>query len=209
MKKNITLYIQGVNYLSSHITFLQWLINLGYWFINAKPNYKTAHPDWLTKENTHSEEIVAVEWKADLNPLSKIHAVKELRKAIDIYTKEYNVIIVGTSLGGLIATDALKHFSSSNVSNLILVGSINKHKKIDLDGIKILNVYSKQDTLARLATRFLAPIHGSQELEGENVTNISIRGVRHDQLFKDHKVSSGKYKDKTIGQAIFEEVLWV
>ena len=206
MKKNITLYIQGVNYLSSNLTFLRWLIDLGYHFINAKPNYKTAHPDWLTQKNTKSEFVIPVEWKADLNPLSKILAVKKLQEAIDEYKNIYTIIIVGTSLGGLIATDVLKHFTGNEVSNLILIGSINTRKHINLNGIKILNIYSKQDSLARLAIRLLAPFRGSQELIGENVINISIDRVRHDQLFKNNKINTGIYKDRTIGEAIHQSI---
>ncbi len=202
MKKNLTLYIQGVNYLSSHVTFFQWFINLCYWFINAKPNYKVEHPDWLKKEHTKSERVEAVEWKSDLNPLSKREAVIELKKAIEKYRKDYNIIVVGTSLGGLIATDALSDFTIDDVSNLILVGSINKHKNISLNGIKILNIYSKKDTLARLATRLLAPIHGSQKLNGANVINVDLGRARHDQLFKDLKIYHGPYKDKTISQIV-------
>lgn len=205
MKKNITLYIQGVNYLSSNITLLKWLINLGYWFVDAKPNYKVSHPDWLNKINTHSEEIISVEWEADLNPLSKIHAVKELKKAIDYYSSKYNIILVGTSLGGLIAMDALNDIQENKISNLVLVGSINKKKTVLFDHIKILNIYSKKDKLARFAIRLLHPISGSQILEGKNVVNINISGIRHDQMFMNHKITSGIYKDKTIGEAIFEE----
>jgi len=205
MRKNITLYIQGVNYLSSNITLFQWVINLGYWVVNAKPNYKVSHPDWLKKRNTHSEDIVSVEWKADLNPLSKIHAVRELKKAIEEYSSDYNIILVGTSLGGLIAMDAVREMSGDKVSNLILVGSINKSKYVKLDGIKVLNIYSTKDKLARLAIRVLHPIHGSQKLEGENVVNIHIAGIRHDQMFKDYKASAGVYMGKTIGEAIYEE----
>lgn len=194
MRKKITLYIQGVNYLSSPKPLLQRLLNLGYRFINAKPNYKVARPDWLTKENTHSEEVIAVEWKADLNPASKASAIKELKKTISFYSAEHTIILVGTSLGGLIATKALAGFSGKEVSNLILVGAINTRRKLSLEGIRVLNIYSKEDLLARLATRISAPMHGSQELEGENILNIEISKARHDELFGDLRIPAGIYK---------------
>src|SRR4051812_45079333 len=123
MKKNITIYVQGLNYLSSKNSFLQQILDLFYFLTNTKATDKVGQPDWLTKENTNSLEIKVMAWKATLNPFVILEAIKQLEKEIILYKDEYNIIVIGTSMGGLIATEALSIFSSKEVSHLILVGS--------------------------------------------------------------------------------------
>lgn len=185
---------------------MQRCINFGYRLVNTKPSYNAAPPEWLIKENTHSEKIIAIAWEANLSPFSKMRAIKKLKETIKFYAPECNVIVIGTSLGGLIATEALRDFSAKEVSNLILIGAINAKRCLSLEGIKILNIFSTDDSLAKLATRLLAPLHGSQELEGEDVVNIQIDNVRHDEFLKDIEISSGIYQRQKIGQIISAEV---
>ena len=202
MKKNLVIYTRGVNYLSSDSKLSKAIIDWAFLLINTVPNYRTTKPDWLTDEVMKSERIITLLWKHDINPLSKRRAVEKLIEMINHHKDEYNIILVGTSMGGAISQEAAKRFDKNTISHIILVGSINKRKHINLDGIKILNIYSNRDILARLATRLLAPIRGSQFLEGKNAKNIILNDLRHDQFFSDARITSGEFKDLTISQAI-------
>jgi poly(3-hydroxyalkanoate) synthetase len=202
MKKNLTIYTRGVNYLSTQDKLSKAIVDWAFLLINTVPNYRTDLPDWLNPDVMKSERIITLLWKHDINPFSKRRAVKNLIAEINKYKNEYNIILVGTSLGGTISQEAAKHFDNTTISNIVLVGSINKMRAPELDSIKILNIYSTKDTLAKLVTRLLAPIQGSQYLEGKNVKNIIFDKARHDEFQSDIQVTSGEYKNLTISQVL-------
>jgi len=202
MKKNLVIYTRGVNYLSTQDRLSKAIVNWAFLLINTVPNYRIDVPDWLTNNVMKSERIITLLWKHDLNPFSKRRAVKNLTDEINKYKNEYNIILVGTSLGGTISQEAARHFDNNTISNIVLVGSINKIRTPDLDSIKILNIYSTKDTLAKLAIRLLSPIYGSQYLVGSHIKNIIFDDVRHDQFHSDIKVTSGEYKGQAISQIL-------
>ena len=201
-KKRLVIYVQGASYLSTSSKPLKKIISILYDIVRTKPNYSVSLPVWLTKKTFACDKIVTLPWKENINPLSKIGAIERLEKMIEAYKKEYEIILVGTSLGGDIVLETAENIKGSNIKSVFLIGSINESRNINLKKVKVFNIVSNNDTLEKIGIEIFAPISGSVILKGKRVKNIVLSGLRHDQLHQNEFIPNGKYKGQRLSNII-------
>ena len=161
------------------------------------PVYYDYGNKWKKRLNKEGHKCTILRWRREIDPFSKIKAVKKLRRKIKKLSKDYKIILLGISAGGEIALESL----GEEVEKVILLTSLNENKNINTK-IPIINIYSPYDLFIKMAIKFKSPFKGGIKLQGKNVKNIRLPKITHDEFCSDTKIPSGKYKNKTILEVI-------
>ena len=155
----------------------------------------------MEKENELAKSSLDEMDTRQIDGLSLWLARRKLARILKHYKNE-KVKLVGVSLGGKIITDLMKEKFYKNISKVVLVCSINDLNKINYKHPAIINIYSENDNLAKLAIDFYAPFHGGQKLNGKNIKNIKLPNIDHDGFCSDRIVNAGKFKGKKITEIL-------
>jgi len=203
-KKEMIIVIPGSKYLSSPLKPIESLIVFLYSLVNiSNPIHTNYAKKYVKAFKQKNRKIIFLNWNQGFTPFSVLFSGRrKLKQLIDKYKDDYQIILIGLSLGGEIALKTAKKFDDKTIDKIILICSTNTNKKISFKNIKIINIYSVYDLFVRISTKILAPIHGGIELKGKNTINIPIKDFGHDDFCRNKKIKSGKYKDKTITQLI-------
>ena len=203
-QKEVIIIISGAKYLNSKIPLIKHIILLFYKFTRiARPVYKNYAKDYGQKISKVGRKIVYLDWDRGFTIWSVWRAEKLLSSEINKYLKEgYKINIVGISLGGDIALHIINELKDGDIDKVVLISSINIDKTMDKNITKFLNIYSSDDLLAEVGTRFMAPVHGGDMLEGNSVKNINVDGFSHNQFCSDNIIKNGEYKGKRISELV-------
>jgi hypothetical protein len=194
-KKEMIIVIPGPDFVKAGFGAIQKLIVKAYSLTHVvKPvytNYANAYTSVFRREGKDS---IWLHWNRGLTPISKWLAVKRLRKLIKKYKNTHDVKIVGISLGGEIALEAAKKSLETDIKKIVLISPVIENPEIKFKKIKVFNIYSENDTFAKIAARVLWPIHGNFKLK--NILNIRIPKFSHDSFCRNDIIPFGKYKGK-------------
>jgi len=201
MKKKIVIIIPGAKFIKSKNKFMQFIILSFYSLTNVMHpiyiNYAGGWKEFFARKNSH---VIWLHWSRGISLFSKWIAIRKLKRLIKHY-KNYDIVVVGMSLGGEIALEVAEKFPNK-IKKIILVGSANEKSVFNTGNTKIINLYSKKDKFQEFAVKALSPIFGSVQLRGPNVKNINLPGITHDKFFANTKIKYGKYKGKNISETI-------
>ncbi len=202
-KKELIIVIPGAKYIRSSLPFIQKTILFFYHLTNTRdPVYSNYALTWKNKLYKKNRQVTWLHWGRGISAISTWFAVRKLKKIINKYKNTHTISIVGISLGGEIALETLKFFPDSTFDKIILLASINGHAKIKNNTVRIFNLYSLNDTFAKISTKVWAPVHGSMILNGKNVTNVEIDGMSHDQFCSDALIREGRFTGKSIFEVV-------
>lgn len=125
-------------------------------------------------------EVVQFKWNESIK-LSKIR--EEARKLHRELKKEKNILIVAKNNGGILAQYALLGLDYK----LIQIATPNINPKTTLH---IINIYSNNDNIQKAGIKFYQMTtghHGSRKMYGDNVRNIAMDGLSHNDFNKKEK----------------------
>ncbi len=160
------------------------------------------HPRfWREKIRLKNTKVVFVHWNRGISNISLWIAKRRLLRRLRKY-KNYNVKIVGISLGGQIVLDAIDESYFENIKKVVLIASVDSHKKVDFPSPPIVNIYSKADTFGHIGEVILFPFSRTVLLKGKNVKNIHLPGVAHVDFCNDNYLKEGKYKGRQVSDIV-------
>jgi len=108
-----------------------------------------------------------------------------------------NVDLIAVSIGGMIVQDALIMASEVKVNKILYIGGVhNGHHKIK-NAKQTFNVYSKIDKMFFIANELYEGM-GNAFLNGENVMNLALPEVKHDELVQNIKIRKGALRNRTL-----------
>jgi len=142
------------------------------------------------------DKIELFRWDGKIYPkLDSIPESERLECLLEKY-KNYTIDILAVSLGGLIVEKTLK-YSPIRINKLIYVGAVHKAysplKNVDL----IINIYSTIDKMFYFANDVYEGA-GNFLLMGENVMNIALRTLKHDELLINKKLDGEAVKEPSL-----------
>jgi pimeloyl-ACP methyl ester carboxylesterase len=202
LKKKLIVVILGAKRINPRAHWakkvLLFLFNLLH--VTSFADYKQ-QLNWRKYFKSDNTEVIYLHWGRGVGLLSRILALKKLKKIVHQYKNTHEITLIGHSLGGDVAMEACKQFDGI-IKKVILLFSANESKKSTLKMTKIINIYSPYDFFVRMAIMILAPIAGGQKLIGENIVNIPLAHFEHEEVFLDKKIKGGKFRGKTISELI-------
>lgn len=201
-KKDLVIIVPGIK------TLRNWGKNSKR-FINAltrkthlfKPVYYDYARDWADNFKSKNRKVILLHWNRNLGLIPLFSAEKKLKTLIEKHHKNYDIRVVGISMGGKIAFDAARKYKKGEVTRLILVGAVGMPDKNPKINIPIINLYSSADKLARIASEIMRPFDRELKIDGGNVKNVRL-DFGHDDLCLNHKSKNGEFNGKTVVQII-------
>ena len=198
-QKEIIIIIPGAYSLASYPSWIKnFLLSLAH-LVHIVPATKDHKKVW--KKKMKLKNIFWMKWTRQIDIFSLWLAKKKLARMLNHY-KNDKVTLVGVSLSGKIIIDVIQEKFYKNISKVVLVCSVNDLNKINFKHPAIINIYSKKDNFAKLAIDFYSPFHGGQKLNGENIKNIILPNMSHNEFCSDGIVNAGKFKGKTITEIL-------
>lgn len=204
-KKEMVIVIPGPHFLRGFSkTFHRIILKLYDFTHISHPVYYNYARRYAEIFHHKGKEGIWLHWNRGLSPVSKLLAVRRLRRVIRKYKNTHDIKLVGISLGGEIALEAVKKLRESDVKKIILICPVIEDTRIRFKKIDIFNLYSNHDVFARIASKVLSPVHGN--FKSDNIMNIEIPNFAHDDFCKNEKISNGKYRGKRVSDVV-EELL--
>lgn len=200
-KKELIIVIPGPKFMEGLSKPIRKSIIYLYGLTNVlHPVYYNYGKKYAQDFSYKDKQGIWLHWERGVNPLSRWLAVKRLRKIIKEYSNNYKISIVGISLGGEIALEALNKIEDGKVRKLVLVCPVIENPVIKAKKTKVVSIYSNHDYFAKLSAKILSPIIG--DIKGRGIFNIEIPSFSHDNFCNNDKIKYGKYKGKRIGEVI-------
>jgi len=198
MNEEIVIVVPGAKYIKSRTKLVQKLLLFLYSLTKIfKPVYSNYSKKWADKFEAKNRRVFWLHWSRGITPISRWFAKKRLKRLLKQYS-HHPIKLVGISIGGEVILESIEN---SPIKKVILICSTNEKKEIKSNA-KIINIFSKKDLFARLAMEFLFPFHGGQRMHGENIKNIAIPEMTHDEFCTNIKIKQGKYKGKRITELV-------
>jgi len=168
-------------------------------------NVDHGHDNWAYDFKKHFQnesdiETIIYEWPRGFSRLFSLYPGINNCATFFQSLKHYdNITILAKSMGCVVAKKAIRKSKPNNISKLIYVATPHRYSKIDLpESIKLINVYSKQDSIQIFANYFFHFGRGTKVLH--NAENIEIKNVKHID-FNQNKII--KYKQQEISMFDF------
>lgn len=184
-KENLVIIVPG--YELAHSSFSQRLIDVGSSLLGIDNNAKwlDEFADYVRSKTKYDAEVFR--WNPGLTKRSALRPaaanLAELLKSKDDYG---HVVLFSKSFGGIVAQLALEQLKEETPQKLIYVATPHRNPNPALPKeIEVINVYSKEDRLARRANLIL---HFSRVLELDGRVNIEIAGLRHSDFNHNYQV---------------------
>jgi len=124
-------------------------------------------------------DVKIFEWSGGITETFSLNPESKKLAALIEKSEKYNkIVLIGKSLGGIIAEKAIKRTKPKNVSKIIYIATPHKNRKKQFPkNIQIINIYSNQDEYQKLANKILYCGLGKTKLK--NAKNIEIRNLNH------------------------------
>jgi pimeloyl-ACP methyl ester carboxylesterase len=123
-------------------------------------------------------------------------AAARLAEYIRKYKNE-KLDIIAVSIGGMIVQEAMLMVPEVKVNKILYLGAMHSgHHKIK-NASQTFNVYSKIDKMFFIANELYEGM-GNAFLNGENVMNLALPEVKHDELVQNIKIKKGSLKNRTL-----------
>jgi len=202
MKKKLVIIIPGTKLLKRWPKIIQIFGNFFCTLFRLdSPSIEKTMKNLKEYLQSKKREVIFMRWNRGISRLSKWFAKRKLRNLLEKY-KNYEISIIGISMAGDIILETIEKIQPTNIKLIILLCSINSNKEINFKTPKIINIYSKSDNLAQVATKILSPINGGQRLKGKNIENINLPKITHKDFLEKGIIKEGKFKNKKIPEMI-------
>lgn len=193
-KEDLIIIIPGLKTMDSMPRLERKIID----FIGVmQPIYTDYTQKWKNGLKGRNKKVMVMNWSRTLGLSSFYSAKNKLLGIINKYHDKYNLKIVGLSLGGKIAFDAVKKLKGDEVKKMAIIAGVGMPDKTDKIKTPTLNIYANNDALAKLASNALTPLGKKLKIGGRNIKNIAVN-LGHDGLCLGKIINMGKLKGKTI-----------
>jgi DNA-binding winged helix-turn-helix (wHTH) protein len=148
-------------------------------------------------ENYDSIELL--KWDGDImkNPSLSV-PVSELKKLLAKH-KYSDIDIIAVSIGGHILEKTFSEKSFNKINKVLYIGAVH-NGRAKLRGInKMINIYSKLDKMFFVSNDLIEGF-GNFALKGQNVVNIVLKNIRHDELLHNKKINQADIQEKQLYQ---------
>ncbi len=154
--------------------------------------------DFLAKALESDYDTVEIlKWDGKLFKVRDIEpAIKSLVVLLVKY-QDKEVDLIAVSLGGFIVQEALLRNPSLKVNKLLYLGAVHKGNPNLKNVRQAFNIFSIVDKMFFLANNLYEGI-GNAFLRGQNVVNIPLPNVNHDELCKNKTLGTGYLKNKSL-----------
>jgi len=204
-KREIVIVIPGPRYIKSRIKPIQRFIVSSYRLLNNRePIYYNYAQSYAHKLRNINRNAIWLHWGRNVFPMSRWLAVRKLRRLIKKYKGNHKIIIVGISMGGEIALEALKNVDEKSINKLFLICPVIENTNHKPRKLKTISFFSKADEFAKISAKVLSPVEGGIKMIGKNIKNINIPRFGHDSFCADKTISFGKNKGKKVSDIILE-----
>jgi len=186
-KENLVIIVPG--YELAHSTYPKWFVDFGSRFLGIDNN-----AEWLddfanyVRDNSNYD-VEVFNWNPGLTERFALkpaanNLAELLRKRVD-YDK---VVLFSKSFGGIVVQLALQELDEEKTpKRLIYVATPQKSANPTLPGnLEVVNVYSKDDTLAKRANLLL---HFSRAYGLDGRVNLELLGLAHSDFNHDEEVT--------------------
>ena len=202
-KPLLVILVPGAKYVRSPIKPVQRLIAWVYDYTKTThPIYQNYIKHWQAKLEPEFSTIT-LDWNRGISPQAIAQGAESLRSLIAQYNN-HDIRLVGISMGGRLILEMLRTIDIPLVSQIILVCSAHSHNHEVNPAHRIINIYSEEDELARLAIKTLSPLNGGQPLCGDNVTNVILPDMSHSEFCSDAKIKEGVHQGKHLTDLVAE-----
>ena len=144
----------------------------------------------------HYDSVEFLKWDGRAVPRAKtIPEAKTFERLIKKHSDEL-IDVVAVSLGGFVVEKGLANFPKK-IQNLLYIGAVHNGKLVSNKIKKVINVYSKKDKMFKVANEIYEGL-GNLALKGENVVNVALNNLNHDELCQNKSLNEPSIKNKNL-----------
>jgi hypothetical protein len=200
MKKKVVIFVPGTKPVCRWPWVVREVVDIFAFKFKLNFIYDNYSKKWKRGLKLRGQEFVSMNWLG-VSRLFNCYMKSKLKKLIDLYS-DYEISLVGLSMGGNLVIDVLDEVDLKNIKKVVLVASVNNVRSLDFKRLDIVNIYSDEDSLIKLAMKFLFFNRGSKALEGKSVRNVDLPNVSHQGFCNNVEVKSGKFKGRKVLEVV-------